>query len=98
MPFESLGDDILLHLLSLCDVYTVLSIWAINKSLRSVSLTKQLWLSLMRDLRFRGLLDLPSAEELENYSTVKLVGIIKRIVFGPNVWSTSPGRANVPPA
>jgi hypothetical protein len=30
MPFEALGDDILLQVLSLCDVYTALSVSAVR--------------------------------------------------------------------
>ncbi|KAJ7894581.1 hypothetical protein B0H13DRAFT_2036080 [Mycena leptocephala] len=95
MPFESLGDDILLHVLSFCNVYTALLVSRINKSLHAVALTKQLWLNLVRELGLHGVLDLPSTEELENYSTGDLIGTVKRVVVGPYAWSTSAGRATL---
>jgi hypothetical protein len=47
---------------------------------------KQLWLSLLRDLGFRGILDLPPEQELENYSTGDIVDQVKRVVVGPAAW------------
>lgn len=103
MPFEALGEDVLLKTLAMCDVYTALTIsmvcgctsWGteqalillqVNKRLRQVALVKQLWLSLLRDLGFRGILDLPPEQELENYSTDDIVDHVKRVVVGPAAW------------
>ncbi|KAJ7806370.1 hypothetical protein B0H13DRAFT_2387112 [Mycena leptocephala] len=97
MPFEALGDDILLQVLSLCDVYTALSVSAINRFLRGVALTKHLWLSLVRDLGFRGVLDLPTANDLESCSAAELVDLIKRVVVGPTSWAPM-SSARVPPS
>ncbi|KAJ7912701.1 hypothetical protein B0H13DRAFT_529865 [Mycena leptocephala] len=86
MPFEALGEDVLLKTLAMCDIYTALTISMVNKRLRQVALVKQLWLSLLRDLGFRGILDLPPEQELENYSTGDIVDQVKRVVVGPAAW------------
>ncbi|KAJ7628017.1 hypothetical protein DFH06DRAFT_1442429 [Mycena polygramma] len=86
MTFGALCEDVVLRVLSQSDVYTTLSVSAVNKSLRCVALTKQLWLSLVQDLGVRGVLDLPAAEELETYSTTDLVNHVKRVVVGPEGW------------
>ncbi|KAJ6525154.1 hypothetical protein B0H19DRAFT_1084999 [Mycena capillaripes] len=82
MTFESLGEDVILQTLSLCDVYAVLSVSMVNKFLRRIALVKQLWLSLVHDLGARGVLDLPPGEL--NHSTSELVSLVKR---KPVPWS-----------
>jgi len=86
MPFDTFCEDILLKILSLCDVYTALSVSAINTRLRPVALAKQLWLSLVDDMAFRGVLNVPPAEVPEGYSTADIVAHIKRLVIGPDSW------------
>ncbi|KAJ6519010.1 hypothetical protein C8R45DRAFT_950009 [Mycena sanguinolenta] len=87
MPFEALGEDILLSMLCFCDVYTVLVVSATNKSLRRVTLAKQLWLSLIQDSTFRAALDLPPSDrqELGNHSTEELIDFVRNAVvaLGP---------------
>ncbi|KAJ7676802.1 hypothetical protein DFH06DRAFT_1466201 [Mycena polygramma] len=91
MSFTDLGDDILLTVLSACDVCTVLSVSAVNKSLRRVTSAKQLWLSLIQADTFRDVLELPPFDhaELETHSTAELVELVKRLVDGP---SSLPGE------
>ncbi|KAJ6471014.1 hypothetical protein C8R45DRAFT_1015206, partial [Mycena sanguinolenta] len=85
MPFEALGEDILLSVLCFCDVCTVLAVSASNKPLRGVTLSKQLWLSIVQDSAFRAALELPppDREELENQSTEELIDFVKNAVVGP---------------
>ncbi|KAJ6505300.1 hypothetical protein C8R45DRAFT_972288 [Mycena sanguinolenta] len=84
MPFETLGEDILLRVLCLCDVYTVLTVSAINKPLRRIALTKQLWLFLVQDDSLRGALELPppNRKKLKHLSTKQLIEFIKAAVIG----------------
>ncbi|KAJ7676890.1 hypothetical protein DFH06DRAFT_1466255 [Mycena polygramma] len=86
MSFAALGEDILLTILSSCDVCTVLSVSAVNKVLRRITCAKQLWLSLIQAPTFRDVLELPPLDraELETHSTIELVGLVKRIVDGPS--------------
>ncbi|KAF7353533.1 hypothetical protein MSAN_01543100 [Mycena sanguinolenta] len=85
MPFEALGEDVLLKLLCFCDVSTALAVSAINKPLRRIALSKQLWLSSVLDTRFREELELPppSRENLECLSTEELIAVVKNAVVGP---------------
>ncbi|KAJ7505094.1 hypothetical protein B0H11DRAFT_2343536 [Mycena galericulata] len=48
-------------------------------------LAKKLWISLIRDLERRGLIDLPP--ELQAYNTSDLIDEVKRVVVGPKTWS-----------
>ncbi|KAJ6470925.1 hypothetical protein C8R45DRAFT_1014901 [Mycena sanguinolenta] len=98
MPFDVLGEDILLSILCLCDVYTVLSVSAINKSLRCIALSKQLWLSLVQDSTFRAALDLPppDPEELGTHSTEELIDFVKSSVIGPGpMWPLGCSSATI---
>ncbi|KAF7367023.1 hypothetical protein MSAN_00961500 [Mycena sanguinolenta] len=86
MPFEALDEDILLTILRLSDVYTVLMVSMTNKHLRRITLSKQLWLSLVQERAFRDALELPppDREDLENRSTEQLVSLVKNAVIGPD--------------
>ncbi|KAJ6505246.1 hypothetical protein C8R45DRAFT_1070025 [Mycena sanguinolenta] len=85
MPFTELDEDILLTILRFCDVYTVLTMSAINKPFRRLALTKQLWLSLIQNNTFRRALELPpvNLEELKTRSTEELIELVKGAVVGP---------------
>lgn len=49
-------------------------------------MAKQLWLSLLHDLAFRAVLDLPPSDDLQAYSTRELVNLIRYFVIGPIAW------------
>ncbi|KAJ7904838.1 hypothetical protein B0H13DRAFT_2663413 [Mycena leptocephala] len=87
MFFQDIGEDILLEILCLCDIYVVLSVSTVNKFFRRVALSKQLWLHLMQDLVSRGVLYRLSRAELDAYSTGDIIDEIKRIVCGPTTWA-----------
>ncbi|KAJ6471027.1 hypothetical protein C8R45DRAFT_1015282, partial [Mycena sanguinolenta] len=90
MPFEALGEDILLSILCFCDVYTILAVSAINKPLRGVTLSKQLWVSIVQDSAFRAALELPppDREDLENQSAEELIDFVKNaVVYIYDVWN-----------
>ncbi|KAF7346757.1 hypothetical protein MSAN_01814100 [Mycena sanguinolenta] len=84
MAFAALDEDALLNVLCFCDVYTVLKVSEINKSLRRIALTKQLWLFLVQDDTFRVALELPPPDraEIEKYSTEQLIDFVKSAVSG----------------
>ncbi|KAJ6470869.1 hypothetical protein C8R45DRAFT_1014836 [Mycena sanguinolenta] len=91
MPFDDLGEDILLSTLCFCDVYTVLAVSGINKVLRRIALSKQLWLSLVQDSKFCNALELPplDRDKLQGHSTQKLIDFVKSHRIGPNFRQTS---------
>lgn len=61
--------------------------YKVNKQFRAVALAKQLWISLLRNLHLRGLIDLAPGENFERYSTTDLIDEVKRLVLGPKTWS-----------
>ncbi|KAJ7270247.1 hypothetical protein C8J57DRAFT_305999, partial [Mycena rebaudengoi] len=92
LKLEDLAEDILCLILVLCDIYTVLSLPRVNKSLRRIAYSKQIWIYLIDDLAARGLIDLPHDCPLQEYSTAELMDEVQRIVLGPKTWSR-PTRA-----
>ncbi|KAK7055992.1 hypothetical protein R3P38DRAFT_1373754 [Favolaschia claudopus] len=84
---QDVGEDLLIKILSFCDVYTVLLVSRVDKFLHQISLTKQLWVHLLRDLGSRGLIRRPSEAEIDEYSTRDIMHEIKRIVCGPETWA-----------
>ncbi|KAJ7288722.1 hypothetical protein C8J57DRAFT_1707083 [Mycena rebaudengoi] len=84
---ENVAEDILCLILMLCDIYTVLSVSQVNKSLRRIAYSKQIWICLIADLSARGLIDLPHDRALQTYSVVEMFEEVKRVVLGPQTWS-----------
>ncbi|KAJ7693176.1 hypothetical protein B0H17DRAFT_505888 [Mycena rosella] len=69
MKLHDLNEDVLIKVLSYCDVYTVLCATRVNKHVRAIALAKQLWISLLRDLRSRGLIELAPGEDFQTQTT-----------------------------
>ncbi|KAJ7464256.1 hypothetical protein B0H11DRAFT_2240652 [Mycena galericulata] len=78
--------DLVLYVLALTDVYTILSLSRVNKFSHSITVAKQLWIPIVRDLMMRGLSDLPAGEDLSAHSAEALVEEVKRAVAGPHTW------------
>lgn len=51
-----------------------------------MTLAKQLWIPIVRDLVMRGLSDFPADEDLSTHSAEALVEEVKRAVAGPHTW------------
>ncbi|KAJ7618037.1 hypothetical protein FB45DRAFT_1007662 [Roridomyces roridus] len=82
-----LNEDVLGEILSYCDIYHILLFSRVNRVCRRIALSKHLWISLLRDLEFRALLDLGPKEQLEAYETPELIDMVKRVSLGPRTWS-----------
>ncbi|KAJ6566629.1 hypothetical protein B0H19DRAFT_1374117 [Mycena capillaripes] len=94
MPFIDLGTNVLLHLFALVDaIYTVLSLSRVNRLLHEFGSTKHLWLSIVRDLTARRLID-AHPDDLAKLSKDALVEEVRRAVNGPQTWSP---KSLVPP-
>ncbi|KAJ7167297.1 hypothetical protein C8R43DRAFT_1160767 [Mycena crocata] len=87
MTLDSLAVDILLSIFALTDISTVLSLSQVNRAFYAVVNTKHLWLSIVRDLAARGLIDAAPDDILREFSTHALIGEIRRVVVGPHTWS-----------
>ncbi|KAF7341184.1 hypothetical protein MVEN_01853400 [Mycena venus] len=83
--FEDLGDDVLLVILCFSDVYTVLAVSLVNRHLRTITFVKQLWMSLIDDLRARGFFEIPLSD-LSQYTTSQLIDQVRTLVVGPQTW------------
>ncbi|KAF7297039.1 hypothetical protein MIND_00936400 [Mycena indigotica] len=77
-----LNDDIWIAVLSLCDVSTVLQVALTSRTLHRVSQCRTVWLSVLRDLTARGLVDTLTTAE-DNYSTAAIIKHIRHTVCGP---------------
>jgi hypothetical protein len=56
-------------------------------------LTKQLWLSLIETLAYRGVVDLPPQAVLDGFTVAQIIAEVQRAVVGPTTWlprSSSP--------
>ncbi|KAJ6555963.1 hypothetical protein B0H19DRAFT_1151649 [Mycena capillaripes] len=95
MHFQDLDEDILPRILAQCDVHTVLRLGQVNRLLHVLTLRRELWLALISDLAFHGIIDPPSSDTLLRLNTRDLIYEIKRTVAGPRTWSptsTSPPK------
>ncbi|KAJ7133696.1 hypothetical protein C8R43DRAFT_1205955 [Mycena crocata] len=84
---SSLNDDVLIHILEFCDVSSALAMSAGNKHFRSLTFTKQVWVAILRELVHRLLVELPSKEDLCQYTPQQVIDEVKRVVLGPKSWS-----------
>ncbi|KAK7060026.1 hypothetical protein R3P38DRAFT_2495846, partial [Favolaschia claudopus] len=89
VTFQELGEDIVLLILTSCDVSTVLIMGEVNRVLRVWSLRKQLWISLVEELVSRNLVDTPHRKSLVDHSVPDLIALVKRTVLGPATWLES---------
>ncbi|KAJ7777726.1 hypothetical protein B0H14DRAFT_3508059 [Mycena olivaceomarginata] len=48
-------------------------------------MTKQLWISLVNDLRMRSFIETPPSA-LSQYATKQLIGQVRALVVGPQAW------------
>ncbi|KAF8062315.1 hypothetical protein FPV67DRAFT_266612 [Lyophyllum atratum] len=91
----ALVEDILLKILCSCDIATVLNCSLASRTLNSLATSKYVWLALISDLHRRGFIDLFPEQRLEDFSTQKLLNLVKRAVHGPKTWSTPGGSPPV---
>ncbi|KAJ7207329.1 hypothetical protein B0H12DRAFT_1243144 [Mycena haematopus] len=81
--FQNLNEDILLAVLTTCDVCTVLCTSQVDKLVRTLALSKPVWIGLVTDLIARCIIDAFSDSDLMNYSAPQLRQMVKRLVCGP---------------
>ncbi|KAJ6483139.1 hypothetical protein C8R45DRAFT_1215067 [Mycena sanguinolenta] len=92
MLFHDLDEDVVAEILLLCDIYSVISFLQVNRSFRLLALSKQLWISLVRDLSSRYFL--PHLDAVDDCTTAQLIAKLKSIMHGPETWSP---QSSVPP-
>ncbi|KAJ7140407.1 hypothetical protein C8R46DRAFT_1233850 [Mycena filopes] len=64
----------------------------VNKSFHALASTKQLWVWVVSDLVYRGLVDFPPGLTLlvETLTKTARIGEIERVVVGPQTWISGP--------
>ncbi|RDB14624.1 hypothetical protein Hypma_016569 [Hypsizygus marmoreus] len=81
-----LVDDILVTILTLCNIQSVLTLSEASRHFHSLAFSKHVWLVIVSDLHRRGFIYLPPGKSLEDYTTDDLVDLVKRMVLGPRSW------------
>ncbi|KAJ6501208.1 hypothetical protein C8R47DRAFT_259646 [Mycena vitilis] len=87
--FQHLDEDVLVVVLTNCDVHTVLSASRVNKQIRTLALSKHVWLAIVEDLIARCFIDSFSDPNLHKYSAAELREMVKRAVCGPSTWANA---------
>ncbi|KAF8056943.1 hypothetical protein FPV67DRAFT_1677696 [Lyophyllum atratum] len=82
-----LVDDIFVSILCFCDIYHVLVVSQTCKRLRSLALSRHVWLVQLYDLNARLFADVPPGQSLNALSTEELISRAKRAVQGPRSWA-----------
>ncbi|KAJ7107394.1 hypothetical protein C8R44DRAFT_987028 [Mycena epipterygia] len=90
---QDLPEDVLLLTFPLCDIYAVISTSQTNKYLHRIALDRIVWVALVEDLRLRGFVDRLSAEDIRASSAERLIGLVKKMVTGPESWPTDKRRS-----
>ncbi|KAF7309200.1 hypothetical protein MKEN_01122700 [Mycena kentingensis (nom. inval.)] len=87
MPFLALPADILIAILSIVDVSTIIAVSRTCKRAHEAAITFAVWKAALEDLHARRFIDhLPV---LHGKTTLELVAIVKRLLRGPDAWSSS---------
>ncbi|KAJ7176255.1 hypothetical protein C8R43DRAFT_556297 [Mycena crocata] len=89
LTLDTLPPDVLLCIFAFVDVAALLSFSRVNRHFHGLASSRQLWLSLVRALTSRGLIDAPPDELLHTLSKDALIDEIKRVIVGPRTWSSN---------
>ncbi|KAJ7696100.1 hypothetical protein B0H17DRAFT_1198406 [Mycena rosella] len=85
---QNLVEDVLILILTHCDILSVVAIGATSKYFHHLAFTRNVWLALVKTLVQRRFIDRrPDDENLRDLSTEQLVDKVKRILRGPTTWS-----------
>ncbi|RDB16104.1 hypothetical protein Hypma_003400 [Hypsizygus marmoreus] len=93
-----LVEDVLLTVLTFCDICSVLAASQVDNLLRTtrqidnstiLSFQNKYVIALVTNLHRRLFLDLPCGARLDDYSTDELINLVKHIVHGPSSWTAS---------
>ncbi|KAJ7126007.1 hypothetical protein C8R44DRAFT_979919 [Mycena epipterygia] len=88
MLFLDLPEDVLYYALCLCDISSILSISQTNKYLHHIAFAPTIWMLLVEDLRNRNFVERLSAADIRTMSTQNLVAVVRRLIVGPESWSS----------
>ncbi|GLB37898.1 hypothetical protein LshimejAT787_0409490 [Lyophyllum shimeji] len=87
-----LNDDVLLNILSFCDISTVIAISETSRHLYTVASAREVWRVLLDELHRRNFVDLEPGKRLEDLTQSELVDLARRTVLGPPSFSFESGK------
>ncbi|KAJ6472439.1 hypothetical protein C8R45DRAFT_1013041 [Mycena sanguinolenta] len=90
---SNLAPDVIFSIFAHCDISSVISASQTCRYLHDLAFDKSVWLTLLDNLRRRSILDRTS--NLETLSVAELIGIVRRLITGPQTWS--PGELDHDP-
>ncbi|KAJ7471123.1 hypothetical protein FB451DRAFT_1253046, partial [Mycena latifolia] len=91
---QDVSEDVLVRILSFSG--HLLRHFRVNRSLRRIALVKQLWISLIKNLIERNLLEVPPDFIISQNSTVGLIDQIKGVLTGPQTWVPTAEQSPTP--
>ncbi|KAJ7107374.1 hypothetical protein C8R44DRAFT_885390 [Mycena epipterygia] len=68
-----------------------------NRYLRRIALDRIVWVALVEDLWLRGFVDRLSAADIRASSAERLIGLVKKMLTGPESWPTDKRRSTSRP-
>ncbi|KAF7353480.1 hypothetical protein MSAN_01537600 [Mycena sanguinolenta] len=84
---SNLAPDVIFSIFAFCDIASVISASETCRYLHNLAFDKSVWLDLLDNLRRRSILD--RTVNLEMLSVVEMIGIVRRLIDGPQTWSSS---------
>ncbi|KAF7353476.1 hypothetical protein MSAN_01537200 [Mycena sanguinolenta] len=90
---SNLAPDVVFSIFAFCDISSVISASETCRYLHDLAFDKSVWLGLLDNLRRRSILDRTC--NLENLSVAEMIGIVQRLITGPQTWS--PGELDRDP-
>ncbi|KAJ7166762.1 hypothetical protein C8R46DRAFT_1351042 [Mycena filopes] len=85
---DTLVDDVILLILSFCDIAGILAMSESSRNFYRLASSKSLWLVAVTDLVHRGFIDREPGKDLIDLSKEELVDKVKRAVCGPKTWGS----------
>ncbi|KAJ6472446.1 hypothetical protein C8R45DRAFT_1103896 [Mycena sanguinolenta] len=82
---SNLAPDVIFSIFAQCDVSSVISTSQTCRYLHNLAFDKSVWLILLDNLRRRSILD--RTLEVETLSVAEMIGIVRRLITGPQTWS-----------
>ncbi|KAK7026931.1 hypothetical protein R3P38DRAFT_978784 [Favolaschia claudopus] len=86
MELRALGQDILLRILIILDVYSLLQVSRLSHFYTDLVHIKQVWLAVLERLGALGRVDLSADKVLDSLTSKEIIEQIKRAVVGPHTW------------
>ncbi|KAF7352318.1 hypothetical protein MVEN_01195500 [Mycena venus] len=88
LGLQDLVEDVLILILTECDVADAVALSATSKFLHNLAFTTTVWYHLVTKLAHRGFIDSgPDDGFLKDLSTNQLIDLVKRTLRGPRSWS-----------